>query len=94
MRVLRIAVVWAGAVLAGDAVEWKNVGPGGGGWIQSMLTSRHGDDTFYVGCDVGGFYRSDDGGKSYAIHNAGFEDYFIESLAEHPADPKVLYAGC
>jgi len=94
MRVLRIAVVLAGAVLAGDAVEWKNVGPGGGGWIQSMLTSRHGDDTFYVGCDVGGFYRSDDGGKSYAIHNAGFEDYFIESLAEHPADPKVLYAGC
>ena len=80
-------------LLAGDAVEWKNVGPGGGGWIQSMLASRHGSDTFYVGCDVGGFYRSDDGGTSYAIRNAGFEDCFIECLAEHPVDPKILYAG-
>ena len=52
-------------LLAGNGVEWKNVGPGGGGWIQSMLASRHGPNTFYVGCDTGGFYRSDDGGKSW-----------------------------
>jgi photosystem II stability/assembly factor-like uncharacterized protein len=77
----------------GNAIEWKNVGPGGGGWIQSMLASRHGGDIFFVGCDVGGFYRSDDGGGSYVIHNTGFEDYFIECLAEHPVDPKTLYAG-
>jgi photosystem II stability/assembly factor-like uncharacterized protein len=59
-----------------------------------MLASRHGNDTFYVGCDVGGFYRSDNGGRSYTIHNTGFEDYFIESLAEHPTAPQTLYAGC
>ncbi len=97
MRLLRMGVLWAGAalpLLAGESVAWNNVGPGGGGWIQSMLASRHGDDLFYVGCDVGGFYRSDDGGRSYVIRNTGFEDYFIESLAEHPADPKILYAGC
>jgi len=83
------------ALLAAEpAVQWRNVGPGGGGWIQSMLASRHGPDTFYVGCDVGGFYRSDDGGGTYVIHNTGFQDYFIESLAEHPTDPKILYAGC
>ena len=96
MRLLKIAMLWAGTalpLLAGEAVEWKNVGPGGGGWVQSMLASRHGEDTFFVGCDVGGFYRSDDGGKSYAIHNTGFEDYFIECFAEHPGDPKILYAG-
>lgn len=93
MWFLRRAAMWAGMALAAQAVEWKNVGPGGGGWIQSMLASRHGDDTFFVGCDVGGFYRSDDGGVSYAIHNAGLEDYFIECLAEHPVDPKTLYAG-
>ncbi len=87
-------MLWAGAALAEDGVAWKNVGPGGGGWIQSVLASRHGDDVFYAGCDVGGFYRSDDGGKTYATRNAGLEDYFVESLAEHPADPKTLYAGC
>jgi len=83
-----------GASLAGDGVAWRNVGPGGGGWIQSVLASRHGRDVFFVGCDVGGFYRSDSGGRSYAIHNAGLEDYFIECLAEHPSDPATLYAGC
>ena len=90
------AAVMGGAMTlsAGSDVAWKNVGPGGGGWIQSMLASRHGSETFFVGCDVGGFYRSDDGGRSYAIHNAGFEDYYVESLAEHPTDPKILYAGC
>jgi photosystem II stability/assembly factor-like uncharacterized protein len=87
-------VAAARPLLAGSEVEWRNVGPGGGGWIQSMLASRHGDDAFFVGCDVGGFYRSDDGGKSYAIHTAGLEDYYVESLAEHPSDPKILYAGC
>ena len=79
---------------ADDGVAWKNIGPGGGGWIQSMLASRHGSNTFFVGCDVGGFYRSDDGGAIYTIHNAGFEDYFVECLAEHPTDPRTLYAGC
>ena len=96
MRLIRLVAIWVGVampLLAGEAVAWKNVGPGGGGWIQSMLASRHSDDTFFVGCDVGGFYRSDDGGKSYAIHNAGLEDYFIECLAEHPANPKIVYAG-
>lgn len=96
MQLLRLAMLWSWTALtlfAGDAVEWKNVGPGGGGWIQSMLASRHNGDTFFVGCDVGGFYRSDDGGGSYVIHNAGFEDYFVECLAEHPVDPKTLYAG-
>ncbi len=94
MRGICVAVVGAAALAAGGGVEWQNIGPGGGGWIQSMLASRHGAETFFVGCDVGGFYRSDDGGRSYAIHNAGFEDYYVESLAEHPSDPKILYAGC
>ena len=75
-------------------VQWRKVGPGGGGWIQSVLASRHGTDVFYVGCDVGGFYRSDDGGGTYVVHTAGFQDYFLESLAEHPSDPRILYAGC
>ncbi|HNX34236.1 MAG TPA: hypothetical protein PKM57_06385 [Kiritimatiellia bacterium] len=88
--------LFASGLGAADAPEvpWRNVGPGGGGWIQSMLASRHGQNVFFVGCDVGGFYRSEDGGTSYAVHNEGFEDYFIECLAEHPADPKIIYAGC
>ena len=94
LLLLWVALFTAFSFASDAAVEWKLVGPGGGGWIQSLLASRHHRDTLFVGCDVGGFYRSDDGGASYAIHNTGFEDYFIESLAEHPVNPKILYAGC
>ncbi|MFA7172537.1 MAG: hypothetical protein WC340_03840 [Kiritimatiellia bacterium] len=95
LRYSSVFMIWM-AVLnlyAIDEVQWRNVGPGGGGWIQSMLASRHGGERFYVGCDVGGFYRSDDGGYSYKIYNTGFKDYFIECLAEHPSNPDIIYAG-
>ena len=35
----------------------------------------------YVGCDVGGFYVSSDAGHSYAIHNQGLDDRFVERIA-------------
>lgn len=73
---------------------WRNVGPGGGGWIQSLLASRGGVDELFVGCDVGGFYRSTDAGESYTIHNQGLEDYFVEGIVQHPFDPQILYLGC
>ena len=74
--------------------RWNNVGPGGGGRITSMLSSSHDSERLFAGCDVGGFYISDDGGQSYSIHNKGIEDYFVQSIVEHPCDPNTLYIGC
>ncbi|MBT7161656.1 MAG: hypothetical protein HN904_02700 [Victivallales bacterium] len=76
------------------APAWQNAGPGGGGWIQSILASRHDVDELLVGCDVGGFYRSTNGGKSYTIQNRGLEDYYVECTVEHPFEANVLYLGC
>lgn len=89
-------VLAALAVTSSPAPEitWRNIGPGGGGWIQSICASPHARDGLFVGCDVGGFYRSDDGGASYAIHNTGLTDYWVECIVPHPKDPKILYIGC
>jgi photosystem II stability/assembly factor-like uncharacterized protein len=73
---------------------WRNLGPGGGGWIQSICASPQRDGELLVGCDVGGFYRSTDGGASYTISNAGLEDYFVECIVPDPLDPNVIYLGC
>ena len=78
---------------AGGGV-WTNVGPGGGGWIQSIAASFFDADELFVGCDVGGFYRSTDGGKSYQVHNTGLQDYYVEVVAPHPADPELIFLGC
>jgi hypothetical protein len=58
------------------------------------LASRQRDGELLVGCDVGGFYRSTDGGASYTISNAGLQDYFVECIVPDPLDPNVIYLGC
>ena len=97
MRHLRqwclVVALFPSAALAAEPV-WRNLGPGGGGWIQSICASPHDAAELFVGCDVGGFYRSGDGGQSYRIHNSGLRDYWVECIAPHPADPNVIYLGC
>ncbi len=88
------SLVLAIAAAAAPAPHWRNIGPGGGGWIQSICASPHDIDELFVGCDVGGFYYSATGGASYTIHNTGLADYFVECIAPHPANRDVIYIGC
>ena len=67
--------------LAEERASWRSVGPGGGGWIQSILWSRHAKDRLFVGCDVGGFYVSEDAGHRYEMRNRGLKNMFIETSA-------------
>jgi len=79
--------------LAEERLSWRTVGPGGGGWIQSILWSRHAKDRLFVGCDVGGFYLSENAGRRYETRNRGLKNMFVETIAEHPADPDILFLG-
>lgn len=79
--------------LEAESVAWRNVGPGGGGWIQSLLLSRWDRDLVYAGCDVGGFYVSTDGGRHWETRNAGLNDYYVETIAEHPVRRGTLFLG-
>lgn len=72
---------------------WRSVGPGGGGWIQATAWSRHRADRFFIGCDVGGFYVSENRGVSYEMRNVGLTDYWVEDIVEHPTDPDTLYVA-
>lgn len=69
------------------------IGPGGGGWIQSIIFDPIDDQTLYIGCDVGGFYYSRDLGTNYEIRNKGLRDYFIQSIAVHPKDNRIIIVG-
>lgn len=74
-------------------ISWSNFGPGGGGWIQSIACDPRDPKVLYVGCDVGGFYLSTDAGQSWRIQNQGLNDAFVECLAVHPEDSKVILLG-
>lgn len=83
----------ADAAAEGSDITWKLSGPGGGGWIQSIAWDPQGTDTLYVGCDVGGFYLSTDAGRQYMLRNRGLHDYFLEALAVHPRDSRIILIG-
>ena len=77
----------------GKDITWQSVGPGGGGWIQSITWDPIDAETLHVGCDVGGYYFSANAGRHYEIRNAGLVDFFFEALAVHPRDHRIILAG-
>ncbi len=83
----------AEAAPEGSAFVWSRMGPGGGGWIQSLAWDVFDPDTLYVGCDVGGFYVSTDAGRHYEIRNTGLRNFFIECIAVSPGEPGTLLLG-
>jgi len=83
----------ADAAPEGREITWESVGPGGGGWIQSIAWDPNDAETLHVGGDVGGYYFSSDAGRHYEIRNAGLVDYFLETMAVHPQDHRIILAG-
>ena len=83
----------AESALDGKDITWRSVGPGGGGWIQSLAWDPTDAEILHVGCDVGGYYFSADTGQHYEIRNAGLRDFFFEALAVHPQDHRIILAG-
>lgn len=79
---------------ASQSIVWRNVGPGGGGWIQALACDPHNPDILYLGCDVGGFYISFDAGRTWQIRNEGLTDFFVECIAVHPQNSNILLLGC
>jgi len=82
------------SVRAASGPAWKNIGPGGGGWFQTIAISPHAANQMFVGGDVGGLYKSTDGGATYRISNTGLQDYWVERVVFHPTDPNLIYLGC
>jgi len=72
-------------------VSWQTIGPGGGGWISSMTVVNDAVNTVYVGCDVGGIYKSIDHGETWEIKNKGLSIYFTHDIASDPTNSEIIY---
>lgn len=78
---------------------WKSGLIGGGGYIQGVAISPAKPTVAYAWVDVGGFYRSDNGGKSWRMlhgstpHSAALQG--VRGISVHPANPNeiVIAAG-
>lgn len=67
---------------------WESCRIGGGGWLQHAAWSPADAKRIYLGTDVGGLYRSDDGGRSWHMLNGALEPvlYGVRDVVAHPTD--------
>ena len=74
-------------------ISWNIIGPGGGGWLTTIEISSDNPNVVYVGCDVGGIYKSTDNGVSWQIINNGLTNYIVQDIAIDPQTSSTLYAA-
>ena len=80
-----------GALPAASAPPWTSVGSGGGGAMFYPAGSPHDPNLMFVSSDMGGFYRSDDGGKSWRMLDWRMIRH-SRTPVFHPTDPHTIFA--
>jgi photosystem II stability/assembly factor-like uncharacterized protein len=80
---------------AGDEppLKFTSVGIGGGGAMFSPTCSPHDSNLMFVACDMGGVYRSINGGETWSmIDKRQLRNAKDLPVQFHPTDSKVVYA--
>ena len=72
---------------------WQQLGEGCGGQILTMYADPSNPSSLYLGSDVAGIWRSDDGGTSYKYITRDWKCESAQAVFKHPIDNK-LYVGC
>lgn len=81
-----------------DKYSWKPIGPSGGGQTLAAAISPHNPEIVFCASDMGGIYRSVNGGKNFTLLNGHVvsrmcSDYNITSVAFHPTKENRVYIG-
>jgi photosystem II stability/assembly factor-like uncharacterized protein len=74
--------------------EWTSLGLGGGGAMFTPAVSPADPNSILVNCDMGGVYRTTDGGQNWElIHYQQLGGSTTVRPAWHPTDPAVAFAA-
>ncbi len=97
---LLVVCLFSALLLASDKIQWRQLGPGGGGNMLSVGVSPHDPNVVLMGSDVGGIFWTGDGGATWSLRNtagnkpdhvAGYGIY--GHFAFDPVDPNLVYIG-
>ncbi len=81
-----------------ERAEWHLPGPtpletAPGSRVSTIARDPATPETIYVGVEIGGIYRSDDGGATWRSRHAGLPGLDVHQLAPHPLEPETLFAA-
>jgi photosystem II stability/assembly factor-like uncharacterized protein len=71
---------------------WSSIGPDGGA-LAALAEAPGTPQILYTVTAEGSIWRSDGGGRQWALAGRGLSGYLITTLAVDPADAEVLYAA-
>ncbi|MDZ7318955.1 MAG: choice-of-anchor D domain-containing protein, partial [candidate division KSB1 bacterium] len=79
----------------GQTNQWTKLKSEGmySAYARALVLDLHDQDVIYVGLKGGGIYKSTNGGDFWSEHNNGLLNKDILSLAIHPTNSQILYAG-
>ncbi|MHC4714392.1 MAG: putative Ig domain-containing protein, partial [Planctomycetota bacterium] len=82
-----------------STVNWISVGPGGGGSQYNPAIAPNNPDLMYSSCDMGGIYRSTDGGRNWRMYTADNIQFPVAYWPVHcnsvfnPFDENICFIG-
>ena len=75
---------------------WTQASHGGGGYVTGIQQDPERPEVIYIRTDVGGMFRSDDGGKDWCAINSGMSEAYhhnVETFAISRQHPRTLFRG-
>jgi photosystem II stability/assembly factor-like uncharacterized protein len=81
-----------GAVAGNSRLSWQPSGYGGGGRFTTIEIDPSNPKIVYVGSDVAGIFRSQDGGNHFELTGKGLEGFMVADIAINPAPPHQIVA--
>jgi photosystem II stability/assembly factor-like uncharacterized protein len=77
-----------------SAFRFRSIGPASmGGRIDDIAVSESDPNVIYVGYAVGGVFKSENNGVTFAPVFQTYPTASIGDIAIHPRDPKIVYVG-
>jgi photosystem II stability/assembly factor-like uncharacterized protein len=72
-------------------LDWRSVGIGGGGGMFDPAISPHNARLLFIACDMGGIYRSSDGGHSWRMIDGYQARKAVAPPVFDPRNPDIVY---
>ncbi|MEO5917806.1 MAG: hypothetical protein ABIS50_26475 [Luteolibacter sp.] len=92
----RYGAVWE-STDSGETWKLKSVihsnNKGVGGDVQSATFAAGSNQIIFVSVRDQGIFRSDDSGATWILKNQGIANGLVDTVATHPADPKILWCS-
>lgn len=77
-----------------ERANWRWLGPGNiGGRTRSILIHPTDPNKMWLGSVAGGIWRTTNGGTSWAPVNNFLSNMAVSTMAMHPTNPSIMYAG-